>query len=166
MSDDNHVVLRPIGLQDLDRLMAIEVASYAVPWSRGNFVDSLVAGYLAEKLVDAQGRWHGYYVAMPGVAEMHLLNLTVAPDHRGHGHARTLLNALVDHGRRRGDTQLWLEVRAGNDRARAVYRRYGFHEVGVRRGYYPAPKGPREDAIVMSLAVDDPGSGEHEHALD
>ena len=48
---------------------------------------------------------------------------------------------------------LWLEVRESNERARAVYERYGFVEVGRRRGYYPAPRFAREDAIVMSLGV-------------
>jgi ribosomal-protein-alanine N-acetyltransferase len=49
--------------------------------------------------------------------------------------------------------QLWLEVRLGNERAREVYRRYGFAEVGKRRAYYPVQQGPREDAVLMSLAV-------------
>jgi ribosomal-protein-alanine N-acetyltransferase len=48
---------------------------------------------------------------------------------------------------------LWLEVRAGNQRARALYRQRGYAEVGLRRGYYPAAQGLREDAVVMSLAV-------------
>jgi ribosomal-protein-alanine N-acetyltransferase len=143
--------LAPLGMQDLDTLMAIENAAYPVPWSRGNFIDSLVAGYVADKLVGADGLWRGYYVAMPGVAEMHLLNLTVAPAHQGCGHARTMLDALVARCRARGDAQLWLEVRRSNLRAHALYLRYGFVDKGLRRGYYPVPSGPREDAIMMGL---------------
>lgn len=143
--------LEPLGMQDLDTLMPIEHAAYPVPWSRGNFIDSLVAGYVADKLLGADGHWRGYYVAMPGVAEMHLLNLTVAPEHQGRGHARSMLDALVARCRARGDTQLWLEVRQSNLRAQALYLRYGFRQMGLRRGYYPVPRGPREDAIVMSL---------------
>ena len=48
---------------------------------------------------------------------------------------------------------LWLEVRAGNERAQAINRRYGFASVGVRKGYYPAPQSRREDALVMSLDI-------------
>jgi ribosomal-protein-alanine N-acetyltransferase len=48
---------------------------------------------------------------------------------------------------------LWLEVRASNERARRLYARRGFAEVGLRRGYYPAAQGRREDAVVMSLEV-------------
>jgi ribosomal-protein-alanine N-acetyltransferase len=46
-----------------------------------------------------------------------------------------------------------LEVRVSNERAREVYRRYGFAEVGRRRAYYPVQQGPREDAVLMSLNV-------------
>ena len=145
--------LRPLTLADLDTLLAIEVQAYPVPWTRGNFIDSLAAGYLAMKLVDAAGRWLGYYLAMPGVDEMHLLNLTVAPQDQGRGHARAMLDDLVQRARAAAAAQLWLEVRVSNQRARALYRRYGFAEVGQRRGYYPMPQGPREDAIVMSLLL-------------
>ena len=53
--------------------------------------------------------------------------------------------------------QLWLEVRESNERARTLYTRYGFRHIGIRRGYYPARHGRREDADVMSLDVPDGG---------
>lgn len=136
---------------DIDAVLAIEGTAYSFPWSRANFIDSLLSGYLAEVLVDDDGRPIAYSVAMVGVEEMHLLNLTVAPAHQGRGHASTLLDALLDHCGRVGAAMLWLEVRAGNARARAIYQHRGFVEVGRRRGYYPAGPGQREDAIVMSL---------------
>jgi ribosomal-protein-alanine N-acetyltransferase len=138
---------------DLDRVLAVERAAYSFPWSRGNFVDSLAAGYLAEMLLDDRAGLLGYYVAMAGVDEMHLLNLTVAPAQQRRGHSRTLLDALESRCRERNVATLWLEVRASNARARQVYARRGFAEVGLRRGYYPAGKAQREDAIVMSLAL-------------
>ncbi|HVO07350.1 MAG TPA: ribosomal-protein-alanine N-acetyltransferase, partial [Burkholderiaceae bacterium] len=57
----------PIGLAEVDTLLAIESSAYEFPWSRGNFIDSLNAGYLARKRVDAAGHWLGYFIAMPGV---------------------------------------------------------------------------------------------------
>ena len=109
-------------------------------------------------LLDARGELLGYFVAMDGVDEMHLLNITVAPAHQHRGHARFMLDALVALCRARGAQQLWLEVRASNPRAQAIYQRCGFAQVGVRKGYYPAPQGQREDAVVMSLEIDDAGS--------
>lgn len=137
----------------LDRVLAVEVRAYAFPWTRGNFIDSLAVGYDAQVLHDARGSLLGYFVAMPGLDEMHLLNITVAPEAQGRGHARFMLDAVVDLCRRHAARQLWLEVRKSNERAQAIYRRYGFAEIGLRRGYYPAAQGQREDALVMGLPV-------------
>ncbi len=149
--------LRALLLRDLDAVLAIELAAYRFPWSRGNFIDSLSAGYLAEMVVDGQGAPLAYCVAMPGVDEMHLLNLTVAPPSQRQGHAGMLLDSLEAHCLDRGLATLWLEVRAGNERAREVYARRGFEQVGVRKGYYPAGLARREDALVMSLKLPRPG---------
>jgi ribosomal-protein-alanine N-acetyltransferase len=144
----------------LDAVVALEKAAYAFPWSRGNFIDSLAAGYLAEVLLDAERRLVGYYVAMHGVDEMHLLNITVSPGHWSQGHGQRLLGRVVQRARALGAQAVWLEVRQSNVRARGVYLRYGFAEVGLRRGYYPAPQGQREDAIVMSLRLAQAGGGD------
>lgn len=154
-------VLLPMTTLHLDGVMAIEVSAYAFPWSRGNFVDSLASSYIGRVLYDDAGAILGYFVAMAGVEEMHLLNITVAPRVQHRGHALFMLDALAALCRQRGARQLWLEVREGNQRARAIYLRHGFVYVGRRKGYYPAPQGQREDAVVMSLAID--GAG---HELD
>ncbi|MBK7059817.1 MAG: ribosomal protein S18-alanine N-acetyltransferase [Rubrivivax sp.] len=153
--------LRPLKACDLDRVLAVEQRAYSFPWTRGNFIDALAAGYLAELWVDAHDDLVGYHVAMVGVDELHLLNLTVAPQWQRLGHARSLLDALEQHCRQHQLGSLWLEVRAGNQRARQVYSRRGFVEVGLRRNYYPAAHGSREDAIVMSLAIA-AGAGGHQ----
>jgi ribosomal-protein-alanine N-acetyltransferase len=139
-------------LRDVDAVLAIESRAYAFAWTRGNFVDSLNAGYLAEVLeLDGAGVI-GYFVAMVGVDELHLLNVTVAPAWQAQGHGRALLGAVQEHGRVLGLTALWLEVRRSNPRACELYRRCGFVEVGLRKAYYPAVDG-REDAIVMRLSL-------------
>jgi len=144
--------LLPLAADRLDALMAIEVQAYAFPWTRGNFIDSMVAGYLARVLVaDHDDALLGYFVAMAGVDEMHLLNLTVDPAHQGRGHARTLLQALYGLAVQAGARALWLEVRESNARAQALYLAQGFHRAGRRRGYYPAAMNQREDAILMTL---------------
>jgi ribosomal-protein-alanine N-acetyltransferase len=144
-------VLVPMSNAHLDAVMAIEAAAYAFPWTRGNFIDSLVAGYPARVLLGPQRQLLGYFIAMPGVDEMHLLNITVAPAEQGRGHARCMIDALIPLCREHAARELWLEVRDSNERARAMYLRLGFTTVGVRKGYYPASFGRREDAVVMSL---------------
>lgn len=147
--------LRPVAVADLDALMAIETAAYPFPWSRGNFLDSIAAGYWLQAL-RLHEEWLGYFVVMAAADELHLLNLTVAPAYQRRGHGRFLLDALCAQGRSRGCEQLWLEVRQSNERALALYLRYGFRAIGKRRGYYPAEAGRREDATVMSLALRPP----------
>ncbi len=145
--------LRPMTVQDLDAVMTIEAGAYSFPWTRGNFIDSLAAGYHAQLLDDPAEGPIGYFIAMAGVGEMHLLNITVAPACQRRGHGAALLDALAALCRELELPMLWLEVRESNHGARALYRRRGFDEVGRRRGYYPAPQSKREDAIVMSLRV-------------
>ena len=145
--------LVPMTLGELQAVVGIEASAYDFPWTRGNFIDSLAAGYLARVLYDAGGHVVGYFIAMKGVEEMHLLNLTVAPLEEGKGHARRMLDELVALCAGIGARQLWLEVRESNARARQLYARYGFRHIGVRRAYYPALHGRREDAAVMALEV-------------
>ena len=144
--------LRPMGLSDLDAVVAIEVGAYGHPWTRGNFVDSLVAGHDAQVLVDAEGAILGYTVCCDGVDEWHLLNITVARERQRHGLGRRLLGAVIEQARRRGRASVWLEVRSGNVAARALYERLGFVTTGVRPRYYPGRDG-REDAVLMSLPI-------------
>ncbi|WP_397534083.1 ribosomal protein S18-alanine N-acetyltransferase [Roseateles sp.] len=151
------LALRPMQIGDLDAVLDLEQRAYPFPWTRGNFIDSLAAGYLAQVLHDAQGQLLGYFLAMPGVAEMHLLNIAVEPQQQGQGHARRMLDALNALARQQRCEQIWLEVRLSNARAREVYQRYGYVETGIRRAYYPAVAGQREDAVLMSLVLDEVG---------
>ena len=143
----------------LSEVARIEYSAYKHPWTMGNFNDSLNAGYLAQLLTagdQPSATVLGYFVAMKGVDETHLLNLTVAPAHQRQGWARLMLDALALWSRGQHAKWLWLEVRASNAHARAVYLHCGFREVGRRKGYYPAGGSllnPREDAIVMSLQL-------------
>ena len=137
-------------------LCRVEESAYPHPWTRGNFSDSLKAGYHAQLLIGGAGpnaQLLGYFVAMQGVDEVHLLNITVAPAYQRQGWARLMLDALVLWSRGQGAQWVWLEVRVSNTRARAVYERYGFRHVGSRRQYYPADNAGREDAVVMSMAL-------------
>lgn len=139
-----------------DAVLRVEQSAYAHPWTRGNFSDSLKAGYQALVLTGGHGpnaELLGYFVAMKGVDEVHLLNITVTPAHQRQGWARVMLDALALWSRGQGVQWLWLEVRVSNGRARTVYERYGFRHVGTRRQYYPAANATREDAVVMSLAL-------------
>ena len=150
--------LKKMMIAALDGVMAIEQVAYEFPWSRGNFIDALAAGYDA-RLLCRDEQTIGYFVVMAGVDEMHLLNLSVAPAEHGQGHGRFMLDEIVALCGRASAQKLWLEVRGSNTRARAIYRRFGFTEIGLRKAYYPAARGQREDAIVMGLPVPEARDG-------
>ena len=136
----------------LDEIVEAEGRAYEHPWTRGNFSDSLRSGYQAQMLV-AEETLLGYFVAMKGVDEVHLLNITVVPEHQSQGWGRIMLDALALWARGQGAQWLWLEVRESNARAQRIYEEHGYRRVGERMGYYPAAGGRREDAVVMSLAL-------------
>lgn len=142
----------PMVAARLPEVMDIELSAYAHPWSITNFRDALKAGYQAQLLVGGSTVL-GYFVAMKGVDEVHLLNITVAPAFQRQGWARVMLDALALWARGERVQWLWLEARVSNTRAVQVYEAHGYRRVGQRRAYYPAARGTREDAIVMSLRL-------------
>jgi ribosomal-protein-alanine N-acetyltransferase len=137
--------------RDLDEVLAIEQAIYSHPWTRGNFFDSLRAGYdcrtwrLEAELV-------GYFILLAAAGEAHLLNLSVAARHQRGGQGSAMLREALELARRRGARSLFLEVRPSNTAAQALYARFGFRSIAVRRGYYPAGFG-REDALVYTIEL-------------
>ena len=146
--------LEPMTPERLPAVLAVEQSVYRPPWTRGNFTDTLAAGHQALCLLGGD-ELIGYFVAMRGFEEVHLLNITVAPAHQRQGWALVLLDALVLWSRAQGAQWLWLEVRASNTRAQQIYLKRGFARVGLRKAYYPAGHGLREDAVVMNLRLAD-----------
>lgn len=150
--DAQEAWFEPMTEASLGQVMEIEQRAYDFPWTRGNFADTLQVGHQAQ-LLRAGDELLGYFVAMKGFEEVHLLNLTVAPQFQRQGWAHVMLDNLAVWSRGQGAEWLWLEVRASNRRALDIYERHGYRRVGEREGYYPAPQGGREPAVVMSLLL-------------
>jgi len=144
-------VFEPMREQDLTAVLAIENAVYTHPWSRGNFLDSLRSGYEC-RLYRAGAQLLGYFVLLPAAGEAHLLNLSVAAAHQRSGHGTALLEEVIRLARFHRSRTVFLEVRVSNRSAQALYLRFGFRRIALRRDYYPAGDG-REDAIVLSLTL-------------
>lgn len=144
--------LERMDIASVPEVMDIEARAYPFPWTPRNFEDSVHSGYVGLLLRDDTRCLIGYAVVMPVVDEMHLLNLTIAPEYQRRGLGAWLLQAVSDAARVSGYHGLLLEVRPTNDAAIALYQHSGFAEIGRRRAYYPAADGAREDALVMRLA--------------
>jgi len=142
----------PMTDADLDEIAAAEKEIYPFPWTRGNFLDALHAGYSGWVLRDGARQVAAYSVMMMALNEAHLLNLSVARHAQRTGLGWQTLVWMADVARGHGGRTMLLEVRPTNEVALRLYERYGFERIGVRRGYYPA-HGGREDAIVMRIAL-------------
>lgn len=137
----------PMQVADLDAVAQIEAGIQAFPWSRGNFADSLHAGYSAwvARLPD---RLIGFSVVMQVLDEAHILTIGICGSLQGQGYGARLLQHAMRQVTTHGARRLLLEVRPSNARAVALYRNFGFQQIGVRKGYYPATEG-REDGLVF-----------------
>ncbi|SDF82957.1 ribosomal-protein-alanine N-acetyltransferase [Massilia sp. PDC64] len=153
MTDVPHLELRPMVVGDVDEVHALERSVFPHPWSRANFMDSLASGYDAWVLREPAGALAGYFLLMYALDEAHLLDVAVAAPLHGRGVGRYLLDRIAARSRAQRMASILLEVRPSNTRALDVYRRYGYEEIGRRKGYYPAHEGRREDAIVMRYVL-------------
>jgi ribosomal-protein-alanine N-acetyltransferase len=154
MSEHALLALRPMVQADVDEVHALECSVFPHPWSRANFMDSLASGYDAWVVREPLAqRLAGYFLLMYAVDEAHLLDVAVAAPRHGTGLGRYLMDRIAARARAQRMTSILLEVRPSNVRALQVYQRYGYAEIGRRKGYYPAHEGRREDAIVMRYAL-------------
>lgn len=144
--------------EDVDAVFAIEQAVQAYPWSRGNFTDALANRYLC-RVDESGGEIRGYAVMMPLLDEAELLSIGVAAAHQRKGLGHAMLLEMLGVARERNMRRVFLEVRASNVAALALYRGAGFASIGLRRGYYRNALG-NEDAITMVCELTDGTDGQ------
>ncbi|MCG8708685.1 ribosomal protein S18-alanine N-acetyltransferase [Brenneria sp. 4F2] len=143
--------ISPLTQADLAQAFQIEQASHAFPWNEKTFAGNQGERYFNLKL-SHDGQMVAYAITQTVLDEATLFNLAVHPAHQRQGFGRELLEQLIGELEKREILTLWLEVRASNNGAIALYESLGFNEVSLRRDYYPTAAG-REDAIIMALPL-------------
>lgn len=146
-------VPQPLTDADLDEVVALEAHVQSFPWTRGNFADALASGYGAWTL-RREGKLAGFCIVMFAPDVAHLLVIAVSRHLHRQGLGGVLLEWCERQARERGLEGVLLEVRPSNTSAISFYKRHGYLQIGVRRAYYPAEKGGREDALVMQKRFD------------
>lgn len=136
---------------DLAAAFAIEQRSHAFPWSEKTFASNQGDRYLNLGL-NVDGTLAAFAITQVVMDEATLFNIAVDPAYQRRGFGRELLEHLIQTLEQRDVFTLWLEVRASNAPAIALYESLGFNEATIRRNYYPTASG-REDAIVMALPL-------------
>ena len=146
------LVIEPIRQEDLPGVLAIEVTSFSIPWTREMFENELARKDLSQMLVARltgignPPPLAGYICHWVVGEELHVNNLAVDRRWRRRGIGGALLQAALEEGRLRGARCAFLEVRASNVAAQTLYLRHGFESAGIRRSYYDRPP---EDALLM-----------------
>ena len=148
----NHYTIARSTEAELDAVLEIERLSFPTPWARSAFADELSRPWARLELLHhaPTGRVVAFCNYWLVADELHILNVAVHPEARRHGHAAHLLRHILDEARQSNVRVVSLEVRVSNHAAAALYRKFGFREVGVRPKYY-ANNG--EDALLMDLEL-------------
>ncbi|MCI1032549.1 MULTISPECIES: ribosomal protein S18-alanine N-acetyltransferase [Raoultella] len=136
---------------DLPRAWQIETRAHAFPWSEQTFASNQGERYLNLRLA-VDGEMAAFAITQIVLDEATLFNIAVDPSFQRRGLGRELLERVIDEVEKRGVATLWLEVRASNAAAIALYESLGFNEATIRRNYYPTADG-REDALIMALPL-------------
>ncbi len=152
---DAPFLFREMTIEDLDRVMEIELEAFAHPWSAELFRRELghawstilIAGEARPAAEARRAPVLGFVIYWLVHDELHVLNVAVAPEERRRGVARALLEEMTQRGRLAGAVLATLEVRRSNRPAIALYESLGYRQVGVRPNYY-VDEG--EDAIIMN----------------
>jgi len=140
-------VMRPMRPADLDAVLEIERLANPSPWTAGHFRDELQNRYSSVDLLLVGEQVAAYICSWKIVDEMQIQNVATAPEFRRRGLAAQLLKAVLEQAVGDGIRKVFLEVRIGNNAARALYEKFGFVDRGIRASYYA----DKEDALIMEL---------------
>lgn len=151
------LLFRALTPEDLDAMQRLEQSAHSHPWTRQTLASSFGQRYFTGSLWAAESaagsevapELVGYFIADGVLDESTLMNICVAPAAQGQGLGRQLLDLYLGACAERGITQHWLEVRASNLKAQALYLSADYQEYSQRPDYYPTPTG-WEDAVLMA----------------
>ena len=141
--------IRSMSEDDLDAVLAIEQDSFHTPWQREHFGQEMVAAHSYPFVAEYNGIIAGYVCLMSLFEEAQILDIAVAPEQRGRGVARMLMDHAIGVARLKHAEVLALEVRGSNIAAITLYERCGFVRTGLRLKYYEG----RDDAVLMELSL-------------
>ena len=145
-------MIRLMQKNDLTTVAAIEAQVQSHPWNLKQFEESL--NHYHCTVLEQAGQVIGFCILQPVLDEANLLLMAIAPDYQGQGLGYQLLDASIQQLANQ-PVQIFLEVRESNAAAIALYEKGGFHQIDLRKNYYPNPDGSREHAIIMVKSCTD-----------
>jgi ribosomal-protein-alanine N-acetyltransferase len=143
-------IIREMQRDDIAHVLTIETRSFAAPWTKGLFEETLSSPIYANFVMERENATIGYIILYVVADEAHIMNLAVHPDHRRKGYGARLISHAIGYCAKGLVLECFLEVREGNIGAQKLYREYGFRVIGKRKRYYSETN---EDALVMQLSL-------------
>lgn len=145
-------MIRLMQAADVEAVAKIERSVQSHPWTLKQFEDAVTA--YQSTVIEVQGQVAGFCILQPVLDEANLLLMAIDPAQQGQGLGYQLLEASVVM-LKNNPVQIFLEVRESNQAAIKLYEKSGFHQIDLRKNYYPNANGSREHAIIMVKACTD-----------
>jgi ribosomal-protein-alanine N-acetyltransferase len=142
----NDIIICPIEDKHIEGILTISMLSFPITWSKNSFENELDNKFARYVVAVHQGVVVGYGGMWIIVDEAHITNIAVHPEYRGYRVGSMILEALLSICKLEDVCAITLEVRSSNYIAQGLYKKYGFIEEGIRKGYY---EDNHEDAIIM-----------------
>jgi len=139
-----------LDINDLEEAYEIEVLTNPSPWSIDNFKSYFEVGHHG-LVCKEDNKMLGFLIFSPIKPEAHLLSIAVIETQQYKGIGSLLLKSMVSQCKAMGINQVFLEVRASNEKAIGFYQKYGFKKDAIRENYYSGDI--PEDALLMSLGL-------------
>ncbi len=144
------VLIRPASAEDIDSIYEIGTLCFADAWRRDTVAHDMEGSHSEYFVAEMDGKVVGYGCFWFVVDEGQLVNIGVRPEYRRQGFAEAILERGLEECRDRNMKTIFLEVRVSNSPAQALYKKYNFRSLGVRKGVYDLP---REDGYIMSREI-------------
>lgn len=139
-------MVHEMGPEDISGVSKIEERCFSDPWSLEAVREGLENSLDTWLVLKEKEGILGYCVFRIIAGEGELLRIAVLPEFQGRGLSKKLMDQMVEYSRKKKAETMFLEVRESNEKARNLYRSYGFSEVGIRKDYY---RNPVENAVIM-----------------
>lgn len=138
------MIIRKMNSADLPKVLLVDEKSFTKTWTDGMFSDEINKEYSDYFVAEADGEIIAYGGIWSIYETAELMRIAVTPDYRGKGIAKAIIERMITCAKERGCERMMLEVRESNTSARELYKRCGFCEISIRKGYYDG-----EDAVIM-----------------
>lgn len=145
-------MIRQMQMADVAQVTEIEQRVQTHPWRVGQFQEAVTA--YQSTVVERDGQVLGFCILQPVLDEANLLLMAIDPSQQGQGLGFELLEASIAM-LNNDPVQIFLEVRESNIAAIKLYEKTGFHQIDLRRNYYPKAEGGKEHAIIMVKSCSD-----------